>query len=497
MSDIRPQEGFQVDFLSSAADIAIGGGAAGAGKTFVLLLEGLRYMEVQGFGGIIFRRTYPQITNEGGLWDSTMQLYPSIGLKPNESNLSWKNEQGNKIKFSHLQHEKNVFDYQGSEIPFIGFDELTHFTEKMFFYLMSRSRSTCGVKPYIRATCNPDADSWVKRLIEWWIDPETGYPIPERCGKLRYFTRDNGTLVWGDSAQEVIDKCPHIFGGDKFKGMDVADLVKSLTFIPGSIYGNKELLKVNPAYLGDLLAQDESTKNQLLEGNWNIKADGLCIYEYSCIADLFTNEYVKTGRKYITVDAARFGSDKAVILVWSGRRVVDIRAYDLSSTTEIAQCVKEFEKKHAVPRSQTVCDADGVGGGVIDQLPGMQSFVNNAAAIPVLNSKGQKEQYDNIKTQCYYRSADQVNDGEIYIEPQVAEYEIGGRAFREYLPQELRAIKRDKESADGKKKLIKKDAMRNILGRSPDCADAFMMREYFELKKTGGAPRATMTTKSR
>lgn len=483
-----------MDFLSSAADIVIGGGAAGAGKTFALLLEFMRNMETPGFGGTIFRRTYPQITTVGGLWESTMKLYPSAGWVANQSDLFWRNSLGNKIKFAHLQYEKNVYDYQGSEITAIAFDELTHFMESMFFYLMSRNRSTCGVKPYIRATCNPDPDSWVKRLIQWWIDPETGYAIPERSGVIRWFTRDNGKMIWGDSPQEVIDQCPHIFKNEKLAGFDISDLVKSITFIPGDIYGNKELLRVNPAYLGDLMAQDEATKNQLLEGNWNVKADGLCIYDYDCINDLFTNDYVKTGKKYITVDAARFGSDKAVVLVWSGRRIIDIMAFDVSSTTDIANCVKAFEKKHNVPRSHTVCDADGVGGGVIDQCPGMQSFVNNAAAIPVL---GVKEEYDNLKTQCFYRSADQVNNGEIFVEERVQNYEIGGRAFREYFAQELRAIKKDKDSADKKKKLITKDAMRNILGRSPDTADAFMMREFFEVKKVGGAPRATMTGKNR
>lgn len=494
MTEIRPQEGFQHEFLSSQADIVIGGGAAGAGKTFVLLLEPLRYMNVKGFGGVIFRRTYPQIVLEGGLWDTTKGIYQSVGLSSNYTALEWRADNGNKIKFSHLQHEKNIYDYQGSQIPFIAFDELTHFTEKMFFYLLSRNRSLCGVKPYVRATCNPDPDSWVKRLIQWWIDEKTGFPIKERVGKIRYFTRDNNAIVWGDSAGEVIEKCPHIFD-EGFEGIDKTQLIKSLTFIPGDIYGNKELLKVNPSYLGDLLAQDESTKSQLLEGNWNVKLDGLSIYDYNKINDLFTNEHVKQGRKYITVDCARFGSDRALILVWNGRRVIDIAVFDISSTTEIANKVKEFERKHGIPRSQTVADADGVGGGVVDQLSGMKSFLNGSK--PMQMAGKQAENFDNLKTQCYYHSAEVVNNAEIFIEPQVADFPIGLKTFREYLSEELRAVKRDKVDADGKKKIISKQQMKNILGRSPDCADAFMMREFFEYSKVGGAPRATTTMRNR
>ncbi len=66
-----------------------------------------------------------------------------------------------------MEHEKNCYDWQGTEIAYLGFDELTHFTEKQFYYLLSRNRSVSGVKPYVRATCNPDADSWVAKLIDW------------------------------------------------------------------------------------------------------------------------------------------------------------------------------------------------------------------------------------------------------------------------------------------------------------------------------------------
>ena len=81
----------------------------------------------------------------------------------------------------------------------IGFDELTHFTAHQFFYMVSRNRSTCGVRPYIRATCNPYADSWVADFLAWWIDQETGLPIPERAGVLRYYIRVAEKIEWAGS----------------------------------------------------------------------------------------------------------------------------------------------------------------------------------------------------------------------------------------------------------------------------------------------------------
>jgi hypothetical protein len=90
----------------------------------------------------------------------------------------------------------------------ICFDELTHFTAHQFFYMVSRNRSTCGVRPYIRATCNPDADSWVADFLAWWIDPETGLPIPERAGVLRYYIRVAEKIVWADRPDDLMQYLP-------------------------------------------------------------------------------------------------------------------------------------------------------------------------------------------------------------------------------------------------------------------------------------------------
>ena len=97
-------------------------------------------------------------------------IYPSV---------QWRFLSGAKVTFAHMLYEKDKYSWQGSQICFLGFDELCHFSENQFFYMLSRNRSVCGVKPYVRATCNPDVDSWVANFISWWIDQETGYPIPE------------------------------------------------------------------------------------------------------------------------------------------------------------------------------------------------------------------------------------------------------------------------------------------------------------------------------
>ena len=122
------------------------------------------------------------------------------------------------------------------------FDELTHFSAKQFWYMLSRNRTMCGIKPYVRATCNPDPDSWVAEFISWWIDQETGYPIPERSGVIRYMVRVGDAIHWADSPAELAH---HTMLDDS--GAEVPIPPKSVTFISAKLTDNKALMRA----LGD------------------------------------------------------------------------------------------------------------------------------------------------------------------------------------------------------------------------------------------------------
>jgi predicted phage terminase large subunit-like protein len=261
----QAQPGPQEEFLASRADVVVYGGSAGGGKSFALLLEAARHTDNPHFGAVIFRRTSPQITNQGALWDESGKIYPFMGATGRVHKLDWVFPSGAKIRFSHMEYEKNRLDWQGSQIPMIGFDELTHFTLPQFLYMLSRNRSTCGVKPYIRATCNPDSKSWVRQFIDWWIDPETGYAIPERSGVVRYFINLGEVFHWGDTPEEL---------QEKFKEHGDAIIPKSFTFIRSSLADNKVLMDADPGYMANLLAMPLIEREQLLNGNWNISADG-------------------------------------------------------------------------------------------------------------------------------------------------------------------------------------------------------------------------------
>lgn len=260
---LSPQPGPQTAFMCSPADIVIFGGAAGGGKSYALLMEGLRHKDIAGFSGVVFRKNYTQITASGGLWDAASKLYSQVqGAKPKKTpKLHWLFTPSNaRMHFAHLEREEDLMSWQGTEICYLAFDELTHFSRHQFLYMLSRNRSTCGIRPYVRATCNPDSDSWVADFISWWINQDTGYPIYERSGVIRYMCVVNDTIYWGSNPHELAHE----------HGVNVEEC-KSVTFIASKLTDNKVLMAKDPSYMANLKALAEIDKERLLYGNWKIR----------------------------------------------------------------------------------------------------------------------------------------------------------------------------------------------------------------------------------
>lgn len=269
---LRPNSRPQETFLSTPADIAVYGGSAGGGKTFAELLEPVRHLNNPEFSAVIFRRTSPQIFNPGGLWDEAGKIYPLLGGVPKVSEGEYEFPSGARVVFRHLQHEATKYNWQGSQIPLIEFDELTHFSESQFFYMMSRNRSLCGVRPYIRGTVNPDAGSWVKRFLAPWVDRKFKGP-KAKSGEIRWFVRVDGKLVWAVTREELLAQYPK-------------QLPKSVTFVRATVYDNVDLLKGNPEYLANLMALPPVEQARLLDGNWDIVNEGLVYPDFgTCVVE--------------------------------------------------------------------------------------------------------------------------------------------------------------------------------------------------------------------
>lgn len=255
---IGPNPGPQSEAFASAATITAYGGQAGGGKSYLTLLRmGVHADRYPGYSGIIFRREMPMVTVGGGLWEESMGLYPAFGAKPNSGQYFWRFGGRSLVQFRGLQHANDVLNYQGAQLAEFCFEEATHFEESQFWYMFSRLRTNCGMRARCMLTFNPDPDSWVRKLIDWWIG-EDGYALPERAGKKRYFLRDGDELVWGDTPDEVRAKAPHLTARPE-----------SLRFIPATLADNP---KGDPSYRDRLNALPLVERERLLGGNWNVRA---------------------------------------------------------------------------------------------------------------------------------------------------------------------------------------------------------------------------------
>lgn len=220
----------QQAFIDSQAFETLFGGAAGGGKSYGQLVDGLVYaLKYPKSKQIIFRSTFADL--EKSLIRTSMNLYPLSIANYNDSKHTWKFKNGSIIDFGYIQYEKDVYQYQSAEYDVIRFDELTHFTEFMYTYLISRCR---GANPYpkcIKSSTNPGGvgHNWVK---ERFID--IGAPNVIHTCKLE--TGETTTRI----------------------------------FIPSLVQDNKFMLTYDPDYIKRLDALPEKERKALKYGNWDI-----------------------------------------------------------------------------------------------------------------------------------------------------------------------------------------------------------------------------------
>lgn len=230
----------QKEFMSSEAFETLFGGAAGGGKSYAQILEALIFaLKYPNSKQIIFRRTFPDL--ERSIIRTSLELYPRELARYNSSKHVWTFMNGSIVEFGYIDNDNDVMRYQGAEFDVIRFDELTHFTEYMYVYLISRCRGTNGYPKYIRSSTNPGGigHNWVK---ERFIDIGPSNKIHEiQLTKRRKITR---------------------------------------MFIPSFVTDNKYLMESDPEYLDRLEALPEKERRALLEGDWDI-FDGQYFNEFN------------------------------------------------------------------------------------------------------------------------------------------------------------------------------------------------------------------------
>lgn len=261
-----PLPGPQTRFLSLKCFEALLGGAAGGGKTDSLLVDAIRYVGAghgRNYMALILRREFPDLNLS--LVPRSHVLYPRLGGKYNKVDHVWTFPGGESVHFGHCQHEHDVHRYQGAAFQFIGFDELTTFTEYQYTYLISRLRSAHGVPLRLRGATNPGGagHEWVFRRFGRWLDPSA--PDRSAPGEVVYFLkeRDDERVVPRDAAKEMI-RAREAAPPTAREGMP---LPLGRTFVPAKLSDNP-YLAADGEYARALEELDPVRRKQLKEGDW-------------------------------------------------------------------------------------------------------------------------------------------------------------------------------------------------------------------------------------
>lgn len=221
--------------------------------------------------------------------------------------------------------------------------------------------------------------------------------------------------------------------------------------------------------------KDPAKKERLLKGNWEYSDDPNALVNYDAIQLAYRNDHLRGGNYFLTADIARLGSDKAIILIWQGWKVVDYKTFEVSKTTEIQDAINDFRYKYNIPRDHCIADQDGVGGGVVDNCE-ILGFTNNARAFVEPVKDGViKPSYNNLQSQCGYLLAEKFTSYEIWLAADFTPKE------KEEIDEEVAQLKSWKVDDDNKVWLLPKKEIKLNIGRSPDWRDALLMRAYFDL----------------
>lgn len=244
------------------------------------------------------------------------------------------------------------------------------------------------------------------------------------------------------------------------------------------------------AYITNLERSDKVTRERLLKGNFEFDDNPQKIMLYEAICDLTRNTLVNNSQtKTIIADIARFGGDKIVIGTFKGLELYALGVYTYQGIDETITKIRDEAATEGVGWQNILVDEGGVGGGVVDGMRGIKGFNGASSPLPVwdfISSKMKPANYQNFRCQCYFKLSEMVNDRKILVKVTKFNTNIEGytleKAISEYI-EELDVVQKVDDSANTKLAIIPKSEIKELLGRSPDFADIFMMRMFFELKE--------------
>jgi len=462
-----PQPGPQTLAMQSQADIVFYGGAAGGGKTDLLL--GLCLTEQQH--SIIFRRQAVQLT---GIEERMTRI---LGTRDgyNSQDGIWRLPGGRVMELGSVKEPGDWIKYQGRAHDLKGFDEICHFTELQFRSLIGWLRTdNPNIRQRVVCAGNPPTDpegEWVKRFWAPWLEPS--HPNPAKPGELRWFvTNEKG------EDQEVPGPEPVMVGDDMVRP-------KSRTFIPSSV--NDNLFLLSTGYKATLQALPEPLRSKMLSGDFNAGASDpawqVIPTEWAKAAQgRWKERDTKGTMTAMGFDPARGGIDKSCLAPrhgnWFDRLISAPGAVTKDGPTAAA-----FVVPYVRDGAPICVDSIGIGSSALDFMVGLNLhvFAVNAAEGSTAMTKAGNLRFRNRRAEMYWRLREALDptapdpialppDPELLADLTAVRYKVVtmGR---------LAALQ-----------MLSKDDIREMLGRSPDKGDAVAMT-FVEGLPAAGAHR--------
>lgn len=466
-----PFEGPQTQAYYCEADELFYGGAAGGGKTDLLLgLAGTAHWR-----SIIFRRVFPSIR---AVIERSREIFNNRNLAHakdsyNESLHVWRLADGRMLEFGSIQFDKDVTNYQGRPHDLYGFDELPEFTERMYRFVTGWNRTTRpGQRCRIVATGNPPTTSdgeWVIRYWAPWLDSQ--HSNPAFPGELRWFAVIDGEDVEVES-------------GAAFEHNGELIQPRSRTFIPARLADNPALAQTG--YGAVLQGLPEPLRSQLLYGDFTVGLDDdpwqVIPTAWIRAAQARWREREKPPEAHLTcvgVDVARGGKDKTVLVKRYGNYFAmptKASGRETPDGASVARLVVRDVGEH--PSCYVNIDIIGIGSSPYDILKAQSVKVNsvNFAEKSKERDKSGKLGFRNIRAEAYwkFREALDPSSGQDIALPPDSE-----------LLSDLTAP-RWSISVSGIQIESKEDIIERI-GRSPDVGDAVVISAW--MPKTYGPPQ--------
>lgn len=482
-----PHEGFQENFSRSNVDVVIGGGQLGGGKTFGAIMATAEPSLDPKFRAVFLRNNLGDLKSGGGILDSFRECFGAKGCKIVESgdpHIDFPS--GATVDVTHIADQtikKLEQRFKGRQYDLIYFDEMTGFTWECFTFLFSRNRGQAKWSGKVRGTTNPKRSHWLREFLDWYIGVD-GEIIAEREGIVRYFYisgEDVKSVVWGDSKEEVYQKCKiqidrflYKFNGKAGKAT-YKDVIKSFTFYLGRTSENKSL---GDGYASSIAAMG-GRKAEENSGNWNVDVDenldAPILQEDANF--VFLNDACINGDKWVTCDLADTGTDNFLAIAWNGFHIIDILILGQTTPRQNAERLEMFAASHNVANNHIIYDAIR-GTYINDYIPEAIPFVSYRHPMGLYGRMAQK-----LKDECYLRLVECIKRHELSIDEKIATRTYDHQKLKDRITiqnefLEECSVVRFKDMPSGKKTLYSKKEMNQKLGkgRSMDLLDPCAMR---------------------